>query len=173
MAGQNVGPSDDAGGPKMLFSLVIVLLWAVGSLVWFLLPNARADVYDFLIVKMTRVWYKAVLERCAGGARVLDVGIGTATALVKNKEILERKNIVVVGIDYEQAYITKAGKVVSDAGLANRVKLNCTSIYNPKLRSLFVAGEARLDPAQPDRAYGEQEARDAFRRVAMQHGWKV
>ena len=32
---------------------------------------------------------------------------------------------------------------------------------------------ARLDPAQPDRAYGEQEARDAFRRVAMQHGWKV
>ena len=42
-----------------------------------------------------------------------------------------------------------------------------------QLRSLFVAGEARLDPAQPDRAYGEQEARDAFRRVAMQHGWKV
>jgi hypothetical protein len=42
-----------------------------------------------------------------------------------------------------------------------------------QLRSLFVAGEARLDPSQPDRAYNEQEARDAFRRVAMQHGWKV
>ena len=42
-----------------------------------------------------------------------------------------------------------------------------------QLRSLFVAGEARLDASQPDRAYGEQEARDAFRRVAMQHGWKV
>ena len=46
---------------------------------------------------MARVWYK-VLDRLPGGARILDVGIGTATALVKpeNKEILERKNIVVV-----------------------------------------------------------------------------
>ena len=61
----------------------------------------RADIYDFLIIRMTKLWYKTVLERVSGGARVLDVGIGTATALVRNKESLERKNIVVVGIDYE------------------------------------------------------------------------
>ena len=42
-----------------------------------------------------------------------------------------------------------------------------------QLRSLFVAGEARLDPSQPNTPYGEAEARDAFRRVAAQHGWKV
>ena len=42
-----------------------------------------------------------------------------------------------------------------------------------QLRSLFVAGEARLDPSNSHVAYGEQEAREAFRRVAMQHGWKV
>lgn len=42
-----------------------------------------------------------------------------------------------------------------------------------QLRSLFVAGEARLHPAEPHKAYNEVEAREAFRRVAAQHGWKV
>ena len=42
-----------------------------------------------------------------------------------------------------------------------------------QLRSLFIVGEARLDPLQPNVAYGEQEAREAFRRVAAQHGWRV
>lgn len=127
-----------------LFGLIVVALWAMFQVAWWLLPGLRADIYDLLIIKMTRVWYKCVLDRCEGGARVLDVGIGTATALVKNKEILERKNIFVVGLDYEQSYIEKAGRVVSDAGLAKRVKLNCTSVYEPRLRSLFT-GAARFD----------------------------
>ena len=43
-----------------------------------------ADIYDALIVHMTARWYAAVLERLrarGSGARVLDVGIGTASAL--------------------------------------------------------------------------------------------
>lgn len=139
-------PSADATSNSMIFSLLVVLFYLVAQSAWYLLPNARADVYDFLITRMTRLWYKAVLERCEGGARVLDVGIGTATALIKNKDLLVRKNIIVVGIDYDQNYITKAGQVVSAAGLADRVKLNCTSIYEPKLRSLFT-GAARFDAA--------------------------
>ena len=31
-----------------------------------------------MIVKMTEVWYKKVLERQPDGATILDVGIGTA-----------------------------------------------------------------------------------------------
>ena len=42
-----------------------------------------------------------------------------------------------------------------------------------QLRSLFIVGEARLDPLRPNVAYGEQEAREAFHRVAAQHGWRV
>ena len=95
---------------------------------------------------MTAQWYSTVLERIDGGARLLDVGIGTATALVRNKEALERKNLVVVGIDYEAEYIKKAGEVVEEAGLQKRVKLNCTSIYDPKLRMVFT-GAARFDAA--------------------------
>ena len=136
----------EGGRSGMVFGLVVVLLYVVLQSAWVLLPNARADVYDLLIIRMTRLWYKAVLERCVGGARMLDVGVGTATALVHNKALLEQKNLTVVGIDYEQAYITKACKVVGAAGLGDRVKLNCTSIYNPKLRSLFV-GASRFDCA--------------------------
>ena len=32
---------------------------------------------------------------------------------------------------------------------------------------------ARLDPQRPNAPYSEMEAREAFRRVAQQHGWKV
>ena len=42
-----------------------------------------------------------------------------------------------------------------------------------QVRSLFVVGEARLDPASAHVPYGEQEAREAFRRVAQQHGWRT
>lgn len=139
----NIFTGEGTGG---VFGLVVVVICILVTSVWHLLPNARADIYDFMIARMTSVWYKAVLERCVGGARMLDVGIGTGTALAANKEILVSKNIVVVGIDYEQEYVTKAGQVVNAAGLSKQVKLNCTSIYNPKLRSLFT-GASKFDCA--------------------------
>mmetsp|Transcript_20366 Transcript_20366/g.58904 ORF Transcript_20366/g.58904 Transcript_20366/m.58904 type:complete len:152 (-) Transcript_20366:174-629(-) len=37
-------------------------------------------VYDRLVLHMTEVWYRAVLERLEDGSAVLDVGIGTAGA---------------------------------------------------------------------------------------------
>ena len=131
----------------MLFGLAVAAVWALLTIGWFLVPNAPAEVYDFIIVRMTARWYEAVLGRLEGGARVLDVGIGTGTALARNKAMIESKNIVVVGIDYEMAYIKKAGDVIANAGLSDRVKLNCTSIYDPRLRSLFSSGVARFDAA--------------------------
>lgn len=60
---------------------------------------------------MTSVWYYAVLQSLPDGARVLDIGIGTATALIKNKDLIKSKNISVVGVDYDSDYIRKAKKV--------------------------------------------------------------
>ena len=39
-------------------------------------------IYDKMIVKMTEVWYKKVLEKQPDGAIILDVGIGTAGTFV-------------------------------------------------------------------------------------------
>ena len=131
---------------RMLFGLVVTFFWATLTVAWFLYPNAAADVYDFLIVKMTAVWYRAVFERVEGGSRILDVGVGTGSALVRNKDLVQQKRLVIVGIDYEMRYIKKATEVVAAAGLSELVKLNCQSIYEPKLRQIF-SGAAKFDCA--------------------------
>jgi len=41
-----------------------------------------------------------------------------------------------------------------------------------QIRSEMVAGGARLDLANLRREYTMQEAREAFNRVARQHGWQ-
>ena len=130
----------------MWFGLTIVALWAVCSALWFMMPNASADIYDFLIVRMTANWYKAVLERLEADSRLLDVGIGTATALARNKELVLKRRVTVIGIDYERTYIKKAAEVVAKAGLGDLVKVHCLSIYEPGLRSAF-AGKAKFDAA--------------------------
>ena len=130
----------------MYIGLSIVLLWALLYGAYNVYPNAAADIYDLLIIKMTKVWYRAVLTRCRGGDRMLDIGIGTATALVKNKDLIVSKRLVVVGIDYEDAYIKKAAKVIVDAGLGELCKVHCKSIYEPALRHVF-SGAARFDCA--------------------------
>jgi len=82
-----------------------------------LLRLFAADVYDVVIVWMTAKWYAAVFERLKSGDRVLDVGIGTATALIKNKALLLQRHLSVVGIDYEAAYVRKAEAVLRKADL--------------------------------------------------------
>ena len=43
-------------------------------------------IYDIVIVKMTALWYRSVLDRLPRGARVLDIGIGTGSALAANAD---------------------------------------------------------------------------------------
>lgn len=87
-----------------------IALWLLGcvAVLLILLRYFAADVYDAVIVWMTATWYAVVFERLSRGSRVLDVGIGTATALVKNKAALLERRLSVVGIDYEAAYVRKA-----------------------------------------------------------------
>jgi len=119
-----------------------------------------ADVYDAIIVWMTAKWYAAVFAKLRTGDRVLDVGIGTATALVKNKAALLERRLSVVGIDYEAAYVRKAEAVLRAADLWRPVpegtegyrkgEYYCRvlekSIYDPGLGSLCTDEEGDRDP---------------------------
>eukprot|EP00438_Fugacium_kawagutii_P035305 Skav215253 [mRNA] locus=scaffold811:311543:315095:- [translate_table: standard] len=95
------------------------MLWLllVPALLLMILRFFAADVYDAVIVWMTARWYQAVFQRLDRGNRILDVGIGTATALIKNKAELLDRRLSVVGIDYEAAYVRKAEAVLKEAGL--------------------------------------------------------
>ena len=44
--------------------------------------TARALIYDKAIVGLTAGWYRAVLGRLAPGSHLLDIGIGTGSALL-------------------------------------------------------------------------------------------
>ncbi|KAI2508815.1 methyltransferase domain-containing protein [Fragilaria crotonensis] len=98
-----------------------VLLWP--------LRRCRSFVYDSLILKLTTKWYEVVLSRLDEGSTLLDVGIGTAGALVRCKDILLDRQIRVVGIDYDADYIAKAHDTISRAGLDHLVSVIEMSVY--------------------------------------------
>jgi ubiquinone/menaquinone biosynthesis C-methylase UbiE len=134
---------------RMLFPIVAIV--AVAFVIFFFLVEnlSIADIYDIVIVRMTRVWYAAVLDRLEPNSRLLDVGIGTATALVsgKNKSVIIDKQLKIIGIDYEAAYVKKASFVCQQAGLSQQVKVYCQSIYDDKLHGLFSTERERFDAA--------------------------
>jgi hypothetical protein len=57
----------------------------------------RGWIYDRLVAGMTTSWYREVLSRLPYGARVLDVGIGTGSALAGCAEVVRSKDLQVVG----------------------------------------------------------------------------
>ena len=90
----------------------------------------RAWIYDKAIVSLTSGWYATVLGRLPHGARLLDVGIGTGSALAMNSDLLCTKEIRVTGVDIDPDYVKRAGNVVSKTGLDGRVDVRLESIYD-------------------------------------------
>lgn len=93
-----------------------------------LIDDTRARLYDAAIVGLTRSWYGAVLERLPRGCRLLDVGIGTGGALLANASALREKDLRVVGVDIDAAYVARCRRAVSRAGLAERIETRLESI---------------------------------------------
>jgi hypothetical protein len=86
---------------------------------------------------------------------VLDVGVGTATALVYNKEILERKNIVVVGIDYEQVRGPRSSTRslwITDASRSLSLSLSAHDAASCATRRSTSRRRARSSPRPASRA---------------------
>jgi len=78
---------------------------------------------------MTEKWYRTVLEGLDDGSILLDVGIGTGGALMRCIDLIESKDLKVVGIDIDAAYV-EAGKVrVEQAGLSDRISIDKINVY--------------------------------------------
>eukprot|EP01063_Lacrimia_lanifica_P029279 TRINITY_DN4430_c0_g2_i1.p1 TRINITY_DN4430_c0_g2~~TRINITY_DN4430_c0_g2_i1.p1 ORF type:complete len:231 (+),score=75.35 TRINITY_DN4430_c0_g2_i1:51-743(+) len=93
------------------------------------------EIYDFVIVSMTARWYDEVLTQMEDGEKVCDIGIGTAGALVKNAHTVKAKNLKIVGVDYDCAYIEAAKKAVAAGGIADQCDLHCLSVYDDAVKS--------------------------------------
>jgi ubiquinone/menaquinone biosynthesis C-methylase UbiE len=134
-----------------------------------------------VIIRMTTKWYAAVLAdmktRIGTGSRttphrMLDIGIGTASALAANSEAVVANGVDVVGIDYDAAYIKKADAVIEKAGLRQCVRVHCCSIFEDGLASrLIQENESKFDAAYfsgsftllPDPAKALQVCRELVR----------
>lgn len=95
-----------------------------------LTDRARARIYDRAIVGLTTGWYRAVLQRLPPGCRLLDVGVGTGSALLANTEALVAKDIHVTGIDIDPAYIDRCRRAVARRGLTDRIDARLESVYD-------------------------------------------
>src|SRR5688500_652103 len=90
----------------------------------------RAWVYDRVIAGMTASWYRQVLARLPHGARILDVGIGTAAALARCADVVHAKNLTVVGLDIDRDYLACCQAAVRRAGLTGHVSPVLGSVYD-------------------------------------------
>lgn len=94
------------------------------------MPNPRAWIYDRVIAGMTTDWYREVLDRLPEQARLLDVGIGTGSALVRCADVLRAKRLQVVGLDIDRDYLERCRAGVTRAGLSAHVVPHLASVYD-------------------------------------------
>lgn len=83
----------------------------------------RAWIYDRSIVSLTSRWYAEVLGRVPRGAAMLDVGVGTAGALVSQAKLIAERDLHIHGVDIDPDYVKQAEKRIAKARLTSRVSV--------------------------------------------------
>ena len=125
----------------------------------FLLRTFSPQIYDVIIIRMTSKWYRAFFEKIEHNDtfrkmrksrenppfRVLDIGIGTATALITQKKYLDKLNVEVVGVDYDAAYVKAAQNSVEAEGMSDKVQIHCCSIYSATPVEKLVSKQGKFD----------------------------
>jgi SAM-dependent methyltransferase len=118
-----------------------------------------SQIYDMVILKMTSIWYRAVLSQLPDNSVLLDVGIGTASALLSCKDLIISKNLRVLGMDIDEAYLDAANQKIKECGLERNIQVKCLSIYDahaiqswlteskiPCLNAVYFSGSFSLLP---------------------------
>ena len=114
----------------------------------------RSAIYDGLILGLTSRWYAEVLSRVPEGAMLLDVGIGTAGALVANSDLVRRKRLRITGIDVDAAYVGRARRRLRGSPIAGQTELRLQSVYDHQggpYDIVYFSGSFMLLP-EPERA---------------------
>jgi SAM-dependent methyltransferase len=114
----------------------------------------RSFIYDTLILRLTSRWYAEVLRRVPEGSVLLDVGIGTAGALLANADLVKRKRLRVVGIDIDADYVARARRRLGASSLSGCAEVRLESVYDHQggpYDAVYFSGSFMLLPA-PEQA---------------------
>lgn len=129
-------------------------------LIFFILIRKYSPyIYDIVIVNMTSLWYKVVLEDIPKNSKILDIGIGTGTSLCKNSSIITEKNLKIQGVDIDSSYVQHCKKNFEKLGLEKQCSVVCKSIFDLDLKQIvgdeydavYFSGSISLMP-DPDKA---------------------
>ncbi|RMH15116.1 MAG: class I SAM-dependent methyltransferase [Acidobacteria bacterium] len=90
----------------------------------------KAWIYDAVMVPLTVKYYREVLAHVPVGSHMLDVGIGTGSALTKNRDLVLSRDLWVTGLDVNPQYLERCRKNLIRHGLEDRVKVRLESIYD-------------------------------------------
>jgi len=115
-----------------------------------------SSIYDYVIIHMTARWYEVLILELLPNSVVLDVGIGTGSALCANKVSILQKKLSFLGIDYNGTYVASAKTNIVEAGLGKTCGVMQGSIYeisqNPalpkgyKCDAIYFSGSFSLMP---------------------------
>jgi Methyltransferase domain len=97
-----------------------------------LFGRLRTAIYDNAVTSFTTKWYAEVLDAVPEYSRLLDVGIGTGTALLANANRLRAKHITVIGVEYDENYAEKCRALVHERGLSSHISCVSCSFYDFK-----------------------------------------
>lgn len=143
---------------QLSYTTILSILVLCCTLFYVLLQKYRPFVYDFLIVKMTSEWYRAVLEKLPPNSIILDVGIGTGSALFAHEELLRSKHITIIGVDYDLDYVRLCQENIRQRNLQPHVSVYHQSIYDfqppektPLFDAIYFSGSLMIMP-DPTRA---------------------
>lgn len=90
----------------------------------------RSFIYDTFILRLTSGWYAEILKRVPEEVLLLDVGIGTAGALLSNADLVRQKRIRITGIDVDADYIESARRKLRDSPLKDHARVSLESVYD-------------------------------------------
>eukprot|EP00484_Ammonia_sp_Unknown_P021769 CAMPEP_0197028036 /NCGR_PEP_ID=MMETSP1384-20130603/7841_1 /TAXON_ID=29189 /ORGANISM="Ammonia sp." /LENGTH=230 /DNA_ID=CAMNT_0042456973 /DNA_START=35 /DNA_END=727 /DNA_ORIENTATION=+ len=126
----------------MVDKLQVLGLLGISVIALFLINRyLRPHIYNVIAITLTAGFYQQVLDRLDNNATLLDVGIGTGKALVRNKQLIVKKNLKIVGVDYDADYIKQCKEEIKKHHLEKHVSAVCVSIYdyNKSLSTKFDA----------------------------------
>ena len=90
----------------------------------------RAWIYNRALMGLTPGWYREVLNRLPQQARMLDVGVGTGEALLRNADLIRVKKLAIRGIDIDESYLKYAGDNIVEHALEEQVEVALESVYD-------------------------------------------
>ena len=98
----------------------------------------RAWIYNKALMGLTPHWYANVLKRLPENARLLDVGIGTGEALLRNADTIRTKGLQIQGVDIDETYLKHCTANIEKHGLQEQVQCRHQSVYDHTGRFLRV-----------------------------------